>query len=174
MTVSVWTYYLNEISAIDAGFVPTRDNPGIQRRDTDQPIDGFWRVMGAKTKHDLPAAVWRQEGHDHVVIQIGRQQPMVVHESGPEVMKFIGGSFVSCAAVRKADWDMALASGFWPDGRPSRDVIEITDYRELALHLLSNNDADLITLLRGKVKWYGQAGKQLPGALYHINIEAKK
>lgn len=127
---NVWAYWQAEIRArkpVDAGgkaFVPTRDEPGTLSRDTDQPIDGYWRIMGAKTKHDVPIAIWREPGTDHIVMQWDAQQPATIAEDSERFLKFRSTWFNSCAAVTKAEWDQALVTGLWPDGKPSREMSE--------------------------------------------------
>lgn len=116
---NVWAYWLTEIAARDKGFTPSIDEPGIQSRDTEQPVDGFWRVMGARTKWDTPIAIWRQPGAEHIVVQFGRKQPETIAEDSDRMLEFRSMSFLKCSAVRKVEWEQALSTGYWPDGKPA-------------------------------------------------------
>lgn len=95
-------------------------NPKSQSRDTaDGYTDGFWRAHAAKTKTDYPVAIWH-DGDDEM-IQVGRKQ---FAGNLPEGNDFRDGTWQHCTAVTKEEYDAAVETGFWPDGKPARKMDE--------------------------------------------------
>lgn len=90
--------------------------------DISKMISGYWRIIGAKTKPDYPVAIMLSEDESATVFQIGRKRPMNSVEHDTEWHEFLGGSWLKCQAVSKADWTHALEQGRWPDGKPSRQL----------------------------------------------------
>lgn len=122
-----WAFWQAELMVQRGGFVPTADHPR-QNMDPpyhDTPIDGYWRMMGARTKPDFPVAIWRDAStRDHVVLQIGRRTPQTVAVASQEWQNFVALTFPKCAAVHKAAWDDAITSGRWADGKMSRETTD--------------------------------------------------
>jgi hypothetical protein len=114
-----YRYWYRELAMIDKGFVPSIDNPASQHRDTEEHVDGFWRIMGAKTKPDYPVAIWER---GTVLVKIGRKAE--IDRESPEGQDFFSSSWFKCCAVTEEDYQRALDTGFWPDGKPSRQMSE--------------------------------------------------
>lgn len=85
-------------------------------RDGREDIAGFYRIQGARTKHDTPVALW--PGEDGLLVKIGRKEPMPFRSE--EAQDFICGAWFKCGAVAHDDYRRAMESGTWADGRPSR------------------------------------------------------
>lgn len=86
-------------------------------------MTGYWRMEAAKTKPDYPVAIWTDEARadDATIFQIGRKVlNTAANES--EWDNFVQGGWLDCVAVEKADWDRAMETGFWPDGKPARQM----------------------------------------------------
>lgn len=97
-----------------------------ESRDTNEPIAGYWRIGAAKTKPDYPVAI-AYAGNDgpvdeHIVVQIGRQRPYSGRTT--EVEDFIAGGWLHCIAVTREEYNKALDTGLWNDGKPSRKMDE--------------------------------------------------
>jgi len=122
MSKTNYRYWNKELDAIAAGFVPSIDAPSTLSRDTsDEPVDGYWRIMAARTKADAPVAIWHDG--ERVMLKIGRRDPM--DNEAPDFEAFFASSWPKCAAVLEADYHAALASGIWPgDGKQSRQMSE--------------------------------------------------
>lgn len=92
--------------------------PG-QSRDVDSKIAGFWRSAGARTKVDWPIAIWYADGTPN--IKIGNK-----HEVGfnGEQEFMSGATWLGCSAVSKAEYDAAMATGRWADGKAARNMTE--------------------------------------------------
>lgn len=99
--------------------------PGSQPRDTAEPIWGRWRIVGARTGHDTPFAVWGDESGS--LFKIGRKD--AIPSTSPEAMQFMAMSFPHAVAVTEEDYKAALVDGIWPDGKPSRKPEAIVDER---------------------------------------------
>lgn len=153
------SYWYAELVAIVGGFVPTKNKPGTLSRDTIEPVDGFYRMMGATTKWDTPVGIWCADGHEAVVLQIGRETPKTLAPDADDFWRFRSQTFLSCAAVRRADWDSALKTGFWPDGKLSRNPIEIKDRAALVDYLRT----DIDMLIYKKASEAAKRGETLPG-----------
>jgi len=122
MTKELYKYWNRELNHIAGGFTPTIDEPGRESRDTaGEPVDGYWRIMAARTKADAPVAIWHDG--ERVMLKIGRRDPM--DNEAPDFEAFFASSWPKCAAVLEADYHAALASGIWPgDGKQSRQMSE--------------------------------------------------
>lgn len=84
-------------------------------------MSGFWRIESAKTKPDYGVAIWTEQGRSETIFQIGhRIRNTAEHDT--EWQEFATGTFLKCIAVSKADWSAALETGFWPDGKPARQM----------------------------------------------------
>lgn len=98
-------------------------NPTPEDRRLDrQPMCGYFRIEGARTKHDEPLAIWREDGQDAFIFQFGSNQPKNTEQHAETWEKFTAGRWLSAIAVPKADWDIALETGRWPDNKPSRPM----------------------------------------------------
>jgi hypothetical protein len=91
-------------------------------------MNGFWRLVSdAKTKHDLPFAIWTDKGEDgqlkaETIFQFGATQPKNTVENKEQFERFATGWWLSAVAVTQKDWDIALRTGFWPDGRAAKEM----------------------------------------------------
>lgn len=159
-----WASWTAEIIAIDRGFKPSPKVPGTLRRD--EPFDGYWRIMGAESKHDTPVLLWRSEGHQSYTFQIGRSQPRNSEINSVEWQDFVTSSWLKCSAVRKADWDKALETGFWRDGRPSRPIVEIVSKEDFTRFLLDKHDTDFNAYLIRRAKGYLHDKREIPGVRF--------
>lgn len=68
-----------------------------------------------------PVAIWTKEGEEETIFQIGRKM-MRTDTHATEWHEFASGGWLKCVAVSQQDWNTALETGRWPDGRPSREV----------------------------------------------------
>lgn len=159
----LWT---RELVAISKGFVPSIKVPGTERRDVDEPVSGYWRILGAVSKHDTPVLIWRPDGQDSHTFQIGRGRPRNSVEHEAEWHEFLSWGFLKCAAVRKADWVHALETGWWADGRPSRAVVEVNDRAEFTAYLMGKNDQEFNAFLLRRAKDLAKAKRPLPGVAF--------
>jgi hypothetical protein len=125
----IWEYWKSEIVRTEQG-----GEPNDPHRQEVSEITGYWRVLAAKTKVDWPVLVWHSD--NGYLIQWGGARPKPM--STAEVDDFRAGTFLKCAAVRKAAWEQAIFSKQWPDGKVSlpqtaeerHDVIPATPVEE--------------------------------------------
>lgn len=87
---------------------------------------GYWRIEGSRTKPDFPVMIFEEPDKNinpngEVTLQIGRQRPATDEATWAD---FLSGSWFKCHAVTKADYDVALETGKWPDGKISRVLTE--------------------------------------------------
>lgn len=108
-----WQYWRDELA-----------NPGGHSRDEDRNISGFYRMDGARTKPSYPVAIWREEGQEATIFQIGRKRPQNSDADNQEWHEFIGNGWTKCVAVTREEWNKALDTGFWSDGKHSRQMDE--------------------------------------------------
>lgn len=90
-------------------------------------IGGFWRIEGARTKFDEPLLIVTDPDpainpDGLTAFQFGSDQPINTAAHAASIENFLVGRWFSAVAVRKADWDLALETGRWPDQKPSRDM----------------------------------------------------
>lgn len=80
--------------------------------------DGFWRLIGARTKADYPVAIW-QDDQGVSWLKIGRKAefPLLSSRDGAD---FLETSWTKCEACTEEAYRAAIESGFWIDGKPSR------------------------------------------------------
>lgn len=123
MTKELYKYWNRELNHIAGGFTPSIDEPGRESRDVDcSAVDGFWRIMAARTKADAPVAVWH-DANGVIWMTVGRREAI----GGGAVIAsdFWQSSWPKCAAVTEADFRAALETGIWPsDGKQSRQMSE--------------------------------------------------
>ncbi len=112
MAVDTYAYWRAELKS-----------PGSQSRDTDQPIHGFWRIVGARTKPDFPFAVWGDESGS--LYKIGRRD--AVPEDSSDGHHLRAWSWPKAVAVEEPEYKAALLDGVWSDGKPSRQPGAIVD-----------------------------------------------
>ncbi len=84
--------------------------------DSDQHIQGFWRIEGARTKSDTPVAIWGESGKQK--LKVGRKP--TASEGSAEWGEFTTSSWTKCVYASEADYRSALETGVWPDGKLSR------------------------------------------------------
>jgi len=94
-------------------------NPGgPDARDTAEPVAGFWRYLGAKTKTDWPVAIW----YDHEGVASHRVGNST-KDGADELTAFMGEStWVKCIAVTQEEYNQAMTSGVWSDGKQARNM----------------------------------------------------
>ena len=98
-------------------------NPGCNDRDTERvDICGRWRIRGAPTKPDWPVAIWpHEEQADQLFIQVGRKREQVSIKLWDEAL---GHGWAKMVAVTVEDYDKAMETGFWTDGKHARQMEE--------------------------------------------------
>lgn len=98
------------------------DQPGSQRRDNvEEPLNGWWRSRGAKTKWDWPAVVWTDD-RGLTWGQVGHAAPFEFNTDG--WYRWYDWSFVKSDAVTEEEYQRAMDKGFWDDGKISRRPLE--------------------------------------------------
>lgn len=120
-----YAYWMREMDAIGGGFVPTIDQPRTTTDATDEPLDGYWRIMAAKTKPDAPVAIWTEgeNGSAQTWVKIGRRAPFDLGGDTREAGDFTATTWIKIAAVSEEDYKAALETGIWPgDNKPSRQI----------------------------------------------------
>jgi hypothetical protein len=111
-----------ELVAIDDGFEPTIDYPAAYPHDTSTSAAGYWRVFAARTKNDWPLIIWRTAPDQPWIMQWGGGQPKPVTQD--EYNEFCTGTFFHCGAVRKAEFETAVLTKHWPDGKAALPMSE--------------------------------------------------
>lgn len=81
-------------------------------------IDGYWRLIGARTKADYPVAAWMDGQSTAEMLKVGRKAEFNLQSA--EGQDFMAGSWPKCMACTEEDYNRAIETGFWPDGKPSR------------------------------------------------------
>lgn len=115
-----------------------RESPTPEERRLDRPTDpklmaGYWRIVRAKTRHDTPVMIWTKDGEEFTIYQRNTKRALVngdwgVMEDGHDehflaaIRDFTNKDWLKCIAVTKAEWASAIETGFWPDGKPSRQM----------------------------------------------------
>lgn len=125
MNIERYAYWMREMDAIGGGFVPTIDQPRTTTEATDEPLDGYWRIMAAKTKPDAPVAIWTEgeNGGATTWVKIGRRNPFNINGDKREAGDFGTTGWTKLAAVSEEDYKAALETGVWPgDKKPSRQM----------------------------------------------------
>jgi hypothetical protein len=107
------------------------NQPGSQRRDNvEEPLNGWWRSRGAKTKWDWPAVVWT-DTQGLTWAQVGHAVPFEFNTDA--WYRWYDWSFVKSDAVTEEEYLRAMDKGFWDDGklahRPFEDDDDITPQR---------------------------------------------
>ncbi len=85
--------------------------------------DGFWRMIGARTKADYPVAIWI-DARNEEWLKIGRKAEFRL--SDRDGLDFLETGFVKCEACSEEAYRAAIDSGFWADGKPSRIQTDAT------------------------------------------------
>jgi chemotaxis protein histidine kinase CheA len=115
-----YAYWARELDLQSKGFNPQeRHNYDAEAKGA----DGYWRILGAKTKPDYPVMIWTADDGT-VVFQIGRMQPLNSRQNETEWFEFLTGSFLKTEAVSEEEYHRALERGVWNDGKPSRKQTE--------------------------------------------------
>jgi hypothetical protein len=84
---------------------------------------GFWRIIGAKTKHDDPVAIYGDNAHPGIIVVVGSQRPWVTIDNEKGWHSFLTWRGPKAKAVTKAEWSQAVSTGFWPeDGKPAKEM----------------------------------------------------
>lgn len=99
--------------------------PKSQSRDTSLPIWGFWRIENARTKPDTPFAAWGDESG--TVYKIGRKDSIL--STSEDAQRFFSFSFPHAIAVEESEYKNALVTGYWSDGKPSRQIEAVANER---------------------------------------------
>lgn len=100
-------------------------HPTPEERRADRTTDpalmlGFWRNIGPRTGYDEPIAIWIADGQTVPIFQRGTRRPLDVETGADTFQRFLNVGWLKCVAVRKAEWDVAMESGRWNDGKISR------------------------------------------------------
>jgi hypothetical protein len=108
-------------------------SPTPEDRRTDRPTDpllmqGRWRMVGPRTGVDWPVAIWTETDASinpagATIFQIGRKVRNTA-EHDDEWQGFIAKGWLNSVAVSAAEYDAALATGKWADGRMAREFSE--------------------------------------------------
>lgn len=141
-----------------------------QQRSTDPKLmSGFWRIEGARTKASYPVAIWTREGEEATIFAIGAEKrPRNTVEHAAEWDEFVGGSWLNCIAVTKADWAFACETKAWPDGKPTKLLTE-----EQKLHRAADIIPDTPASEGGNAG-AEQTYDQMINAKMQVQIEAHK
>lgn len=78
--------------------------------------DGFWRMIGARTKADYPVAIWL--AGDGEFVKVGRKAEFALGSTDGQ--DFLTSAWPKCEACSEEAYRAAIDSGFWADGKPSR------------------------------------------------------
>lgn len=98
---------------------PTPEDRRADRSTDPKLLSGFWKILGARTKIDWPLSIWSDQGQDATIFQIGRRVMNTVdHQT--EWQEFASQSWLNTVAVTQAEWDKALSTGWWSDGKVAR------------------------------------------------------
>lgn len=108
-------------------------NPTPEERRLDRPsepalMSGYWRINRARTKPDTPMAIWTQDGEAHTIFQFGAHQPKNTSTDEKRWHDFIAKDWLKATAISRDEWDRALQSGKFDDGKDAR---EFTDEERL-------------------------------------------
>lgn len=100
---------------------PTPEDRRADRSTDPKLLSGFWKILGARTKIDWPLSIWSDQGQDATIFQIGRRVMNTVdHQT--EWQEFAAQSWLNTVAVTQAEWDKALSTGWWSDGKVARSM----------------------------------------------------
>lgn len=80
--------------------------------------DGFWRMIGARTKADYPVAIWQDGQSTAEMLKIGRKAEFNL--ASTDGQDFLETGWTKCEATSEEAYRSAIDSGYWPDGKPSR------------------------------------------------------
>lgn len=83
------------------------------------PLNGYWRLIGARTKADYPVAIWKNENGEEV-IKVGRKAEFLT--ASHDGADFLASGWPKCVACTEEAYTAAIEGGFWADGKPSRIV----------------------------------------------------
>jgi len=103
-----------------------RENLTPEERRLDRPTDpklmgGYWRVVRAKTRHDTPIMIWTRDGTNVTLFQRFATRMNTVDDT-EQWQNFIDKDWLKCVPVTKEEWASAIETGFWTDGKPSRQM----------------------------------------------------
>ena len=102
---------------------PTPEDRRHERPTEPAQLVGYWRIMAAKTKTDWPVLISVDSEADAIAVKIG-ETAFYPEREPAKWQGFIDKSWLHCIAVNKNDWLVATTNGFWPDGRPARQMTE--------------------------------------------------
>lgn len=115
---------------------------------------GFWRIIGAKTKHDDPVAIYGQDGYDGTIIldgvDAGKTRQTYTSNNDKAWHNFLTWRGPKAKAVTKAEWTQAVSTGFWPDKKPAREMS--TDERLGVSTEAGGNDAPIEEALADQIQ----------------------
>lgn len=118
---------------------PTPEERRMDRTTDPLQMSGYWRSIGARTKHDEPVLIWTKDGAKATIFQRGERHPQNTVDHKDAWDRFVTGmGWLSCIAVKKADWDQAMKTGFWPDGKAAK---ELTKDQKLGIDLPAGDNA---------------------------------
>jgi len=97
-------------------------------RDTLDKIWGFWRIVGARTKPDFPFAAW-SDGGEGTLLKLSRKDPIPL--DGDEGYRMFQFQWPHAIAVTRDEYNLAIDTGYWSDGKPSRKEENVADEKPL-------------------------------------------
>lgn len=117
-----WALYFAELKE------PTPEARRLDRTTRPLEMTGYWRVEAAKTKPDFPVLIYTATNPDGTLQQSywakGPFKPQFVMDNEGNWAKFVERDWLNCVAVTKPDFEVALKTGRWPDGKPAREMTE--------------------------------------------------
>lgn len=105
-----WKLWREELKA------PSPEDNRHNRENDRLAITGYWRIDAARTKANYPVAIWTEAGKEDVatIFQIGNQVRNTA-DHAEEWAEFQQKTWLSCVAVSRETWDIAMNTGFWPN-----------------------------------------------------------
>lgn len=107
------------------------ENPNSNERDTNRTdLAGFWRIKGAKTKWDMPLAIWPEgEASSAVITPDGSylvarlaNNKSTWEEGSKGWWSLLTGFWLSAIACTEDDYRIAMATDMWPDGKAAKET----------------------------------------------------
>jgi hypothetical protein len=99
---------------------PTPEERRLDRTTTPTEMFGFWRSVGPRLGYDMPVAIYPLPGKP-VQFKRGTWQNDV-QRNGDIWQHFLEKGWLKSVAVSEDAYKQAVATGFWPDGKPAKDM----------------------------------------------------
>lgn len=142
MTIS-YALYRGEMAT------PSGEGDRHNRTTVARDCSGYWRISASKMKTDWPVFIWADPDSNAVSVRVGGNEFNATAEPD-KWQSFTEKSWMHCSAVSKADYQVAIDTGFWPDGRPARNM---TQEEKLGVDVQGGgaNDAPIDELLADQI-----------------------